>query len=329
MAIQQKNSLISHVRLFLAFILSMILLFIPVSDIFANEMDDITEEENVPSEEIQRILKFTKPNMLGPDVAYLQMLLEGAGYDIGDVDGVFGKKTEQTVKAVQERLNIEADGVVDQVFWVTFFDLLSSIIDSEIDEEPAKRRYILLDVDKRRLELYEGDEVIFSASVAVGKASTPTPVGYWKIVNKGKWSGGFGSRWMGLNVPWGIYGIHGTNKPESIGGALSHGCIRLYNRDVEKLYDLVSIGTMVKIVAGNFGLLGHSRPLLAPGERSSHVFAVQQNLSAHGYYNGPIDGIYGWGTETAIKNFQQDNNLPVTGRVDTRTYDALGLILFE
>lgn len=288
-----------------------------------NQTDDIHM-----SLDNQRILQFTKPSMLGPDVVYLQMLLEEAGYDVGRIDGVFGQKTESAVKAVQTRANLEANGVVDEKVWVALFDILS-VISAKTAEESQVRQCILIDVDRRILELYAGDEVIFTAPVAVGKASTPSPLGYWRIVNKGKWSGGFGTRWMGLNVPWGLYGIHGTNKPESIGGALSHGCIRMHNRDVEKLYDLVSIGTPVKIIAGSFGLLGHSRPYLVPGERSSHVLAVQHNLSARGYYDGTLDGIYGWGTENAVRAFQKDHNLPVTGRVDTATYDALGLIPFE
>lgn len=45
--------------------------------------------------------------------------------------------------------------------------------------------------------------------VAVGRPSTPSPVG---------------TRWMGLSIPG--YGIHGTNEPKSIGKAASHGCIR-------------------------------------------------------------------------------------------------------
>ena len=46
------------------------------------------------------------------------------------------------------------------------------------------------------------------------------------------WGGGFGTRWLGLNVPWGIYGIHGTNQPWSIGTQASAGCIRMFNRHV-------------------------------------------------------------------------------------------------
>jgi lipoprotein-anchoring transpeptidase ErfK/SrfK len=43
------------------------------------------------------------------------------------------------------------------------------------------------------------------------------------------------------------YGIHGTDEPESVGHSVSHGCIRMYNSDVETLYPMVPIGTPVFI----------------------------------------------------------------------------------
>ena len=41
------------------------------------------------------------------------------------------------------------------------------------------------------------------------------------------------------------YAIHGTNRPNLIGGFVSHGCIRMYNRDIRELFRLVSVGTPV------------------------------------------------------------------------------------
>jgi lipoprotein-anchoring transpeptidase ErfK/SrfK len=48
-----------------------------------------------------------------------------------------------------------------------------------------------------------------------------------------------------LTLRGGEYAIHGTNRPSSIGGFVSHGCIRMYNRDIRELYALVSVGTPV------------------------------------------------------------------------------------
>lgn len=45
----------------------------------------------------------------------------------------------------------------------------------------------------------------------------------------------------------GEYAIHGTNRPASIGGFVSHGCIRMYNSDIQELYRLVSVGTPVLV----------------------------------------------------------------------------------
>ena len=100
-----------------------------------------------------------------------------------------------------------------------------------------------------KLILYRSNIVFKSYPVAVGKASTPTPEGTFRIVNRAINPGGpFGARWLGLNAPNGDYGIHGTNNPSSIGKDVSNGCIRMFNDQVIELSNLVSIGTVVKII---------------------------------------------------------------------------------
>jgi lipoprotein-anchoring transpeptidase ErfK/SrfK len=46
------------------------------------------------------------------------------------------------------------------------------------------------------------------------------------------------------------YGIHGTNRPDSIGRYASHGCIRLRNADITALYEITPVGTQVTIING-------------------------------------------------------------------------------
>ncbi|HHX96917.1 MAG TPA: L,D-transpeptidase [Clostridia bacterium] len=101
---------------------------------------------------------------------------------------------------------------------------------------------------KRRLYLYRRAQLYNSYPIAIGKPSTPSPIGTWKIINKKIMDGRqvFGTRWMGLSKPH--YGIHGTNNPSSIGKAVSLGCIRMYNRDIEIIFPLVSLGTIVYII---------------------------------------------------------------------------------
>jgi lipoprotein-anchoring transpeptidase ErfK/SrfK len=43
------------------------------------------------------------------------------------------------------------------------------------------------------------------------------------------------------------YALHGTNRPETIGQSVSHGCVRLRNEDIQQLYTMVSVGTPVYI----------------------------------------------------------------------------------
>jgi len=48
-----------------------------------------------------------------------------------------------------------------------------------------------------------------------------------------------------LTLSGGNYAIHGTNNPGSIGGFVSHGCIRMYNADIRALFSMVGVGTPV------------------------------------------------------------------------------------
>ena len=106
-----------------------------------------------------------------------------------------------------------------------------------------------IDIDTKRLilRLFKNNILIKQYPVAVGKPSTPTPLGHWEIIYKGLWGQQFGGHFMQLNIPHGVYGIHGTDIPSSISHYISHGCIRMYSKDAAELYNIVSIGTPVNI----------------------------------------------------------------------------------
>jgi len=119
---------------------------------------------------------------------------------------------------------------------------------------------IVINLPSRTLEFYSGNALVKEYPVAIGKPSTPTPLGNFYIINKEInpiWyppKGGpsvpsgpenpLGYRWLGF-LP--MYGIHGTNAPWTIGYAISNGCIRMYEEDVEELFEVVRYGTPVKI----------------------------------------------------------------------------------
>ena len=116
-------------------------------------------------------------------------------------------------------------------------------------EKDAPTNYIVVNVRYHTLTLYRNGISFKTYPIAVGKPTTPTPRGTFHIKNKAINPGGpFGARWMGLSATGGSYGIHGTNNPSSIGKDISNGCIRMYNEDVIELFNLVPIGTIVKIL---------------------------------------------------------------------------------
>jgi lipoprotein-anchoring transpeptidase ErfK/SrfK len=120
-------------------------------------------------------------------------------------------------------------------------------------------RRIVVSIPDRKLAVLEGDRVVMIFRTAVGAPHSPSPRGAFRIVNQieeptwytkgrivppGK-ANPLGTRWMGLSVKG--YGIHGTNHPASIGHNASHGCIRMRNQDVERLFEMVSVGDEVEM----------------------------------------------------------------------------------
>jgi hypothetical protein len=181
---------------------------------------------------------------------------------------------------------------------------------------------IVIRIYDRVLELYENGRIFKRYRIAVGKRATPTPIGEWNIVYKG-WSPEeiMGTRWLGLDISWGSYGIHGTNAPWSIGRFASQGCIRMSNRDSEELYEWVPIGTPVDII-GPKPKMGR---MLRRGTAGPDVVVLQLKLVALGYYQERAKGVFGQDTEAALRAFQRDNRLPESGITDEKTMKLLNL----
>lgn len=119
---------------------------------------------------------------------------------------------------------------------------------------------IVINLPSRTLELYSNSSLIKVYPIAVGKPSTPSPLGSFQIIDKevDPWwfpprtgqaipsgpDNPLGYRWMGFAS---LYGIHGTNAPWAIGLAVSNGCIRMHEENVEELFEVVPYGTPVRI----------------------------------------------------------------------------------
>jgi len=129
------------------------------------------------------------------------------------------------------------------------------------DRSARPSRRIVVSIPDRKLAVIESDHVVRVYPTAVGAPASPSPTGSFTIIDripdptwyyKGKVvlpgkANPLGTRWLGLSVKG--YGIHGTNVPSSIGRNASHGCIRMRNRDVEQLFELMDVGDTVELVA--------------------------------------------------------------------------------
>ena len=137
--------------------------------------------------------------------------------------------------------------------------VLAMAADVYAEDRHLEQQHIVVSIPDRKLVLLDGDRVVKAYTVAVGKPSTPTPQGEFRIINHipnptyygpgaviapGK-TNPLGTRWMGLSAKG--YGIHGTNVPSSIGQAASHGCIRMRQQDLEELFELVNVGATVEL----------------------------------------------------------------------------------
>src|SRR6266403_82361 len=144
--------------------------------------------------------------------------------------------------------------------------------EGKLPENPAfASRKVFVDTYEHLLEVFDHDQLVCVFPITPGSKTLPAPVGTWKILGVTVWpwfrydegmlnhgvrtqnyynlppgpNNLVGVLWMGLNKP-GI-GIHGTNNPETIGRAASHGCIRLANWDAARVKELVSVGNTVII----------------------------------------------------------------------------------
>lgn len=120
------------------------------------------------------------------------------------------------------------------------------------------RTRLVVSLERRRATLLRDGRRILRVSVGIGVAASPTPRGHFYVRNKlsryrsafyGPLAFGTSAR-SAVLTDWpggGFIGIHGTDRPGSIPGAVSHGCIRMRNTDIVRLGRLMPVGTPLVI----------------------------------------------------------------------------------
>ena len=134
---------------------------------------------------------------------------------------------------------------------------------------------------------------------------------------------------MGLDVPWGQFGIHGTLNPYSVGWCSSHGCIRMNNDEVAEIYKIVQIGTKVTIIDGIYGNFGRGLRNLKSGMYGSDVLEIQKKLKDLGFFNGNPNGKFGIETERAVQRYCKENGLYIRKTIDIELQKHMGFELVD
>ena len=166
---------------------------------------------------------------------------------------------------------------------MTGWVLVSSIAAAAPAETAAisPSRQLVLNRRQRLLTVMEGEREVRRFRVGVGMHGWETPVGSFSVIEKTAYpiwehpakgvrippgpTNPLGSRWIGfhrdcngrrgfngqehLEVKGCVTsGFHGTPNRNSVGGAVSHGCVRLFDEDVKELFELVQVGTPVTVL---------------------------------------------------------------------------------
>ncbi len=143
-----------------------------------------------------------------------------------------------------------------------------SYANASADQNLSINQVTLLEINlnQRRVTAFQGDKKLKSYAIAVGRAGWETPTGVYKVrqmVEKPAWKNPFtgdviksgdpdnplGLYWIGFwtnGKDWS--GFHGTPNRSSVGQAVSHGCIRMYNEDIKELFSKVSPATIVRVI---------------------------------------------------------------------------------
>jgi len=123
---------------------------------------------------------------------------------------------------------------------------------------------LVIKLRDRRVYVYHNDKVKTSYPIAVGKQGWETPTGTYKVMDMQRnpawqhpWNGEIippgpdnplGARWIAFWTDGrNFIGFHGTPNEKLVGQAVSHGCIRMRNKDILALYTQVKIGTPVTV----------------------------------------------------------------------------------
>lgn len=136
----------------------------------------------------------------------------------------------------------------------------------ELQPPVNQKTRLEVSLSRRQVTVYRGVVEVKKYPLGIGRSGWETPTGTFSVVQMVRdpiWmnpltgqivpadnpANPLGRYWIGFSAEGRIwYGFHSTNQPQTVGQAISHGCLRMYSQDAEELFSQVKLGTIVTIV---------------------------------------------------------------------------------
>lgn len=212
-----------------------------------------------------------RKGIAGAEVLRVKKFFKEKGYTNIVEDYYFDSRLGDIILNYQLSHGLTADGTIGKDTYkkinehMEFYKINIPEISILFTEEVPEGFWIIINKTSNNLYYLKGKDILNRYNIATGKSPLHTPEGKFSIVTKyinPGWGGAgrykpikggavnnpLGKRWMGLSIGGGsTYGIHGNSEIASIGKYVSLGCIRMFNEDVEYIYELIHKGTPVWI----------------------------------------------------------------------------------
>lgn len=212
-----------------------------------------------------------RKGIAGAEVLRVKKFFKEKGYTNIDEDYYFDSRLGDIILNYQLSHGLTVDGTIGKDTYkkinehMEFYKMNIPEVSISFTEEVPEGFWIIINKSSNNLYYLKGKDIINRYNIATGKSPLHTPEGKFSIVTKyvnPGWGGAgryrpikggavnnpLGKRWMGLSIGSGsTYGIHGNSEISSIGKYISLGCIRMFNEDVEYIYELIHKGTPVWI----------------------------------------------------------------------------------
>lgn len=231
-----------------------------------NKLNTLLEQKYKSESDLRKLeyRRLLKKGVQGEDVYVLSFSLNLLGYNL-DITSTYDNQIQSVVKDFQKKNHISADGLAGRETINAINDQLRKHLIS-IPEVSVfslyydiKDHWILINTSSNYLYLMKDNDMIGKYNIStnnpingkfeiITKTINPPFVNGSSIISGGSVDNPLGSRWLGINEGGGeLYGIHGTSSSVNTNDFIKSSCVKLKNTDLEYIYSLLPVGSIVWI----------------------------------------------------------------------------------